>query len=174
MIADRRANPRDDFITAYVHAAHEAGELTPIEIVAQLVTVILGGSDTTRSAMAIQVALLLNEREQWEAVCRDPSLIPAAVAEALRYEPAVGSVPRFTVTDIEIDGFMAPAGSILTLSTLSAMRDPLLYPDPDRFNIRRTGHPRWQLAVPDCDSAGTAAIVRACRHSTHRATSSQL
>jgi cytochrome P450 len=145
LLADRRVKPREDFITTYMHAAHEAGMLTPMEIVAQLVTVILGGSDTTRAAMAIQVALLLQNHEQWEAVCRDASLIPGAVAEALRFEPAVGSVPRFTAADIEIDGYTVPAGRILTLSTMSAMRDPALYPDPDRFDIRRTGHPRWHM-----------------------------
>jgi cytochrome P450 family 103 len=79
-------------------------------------------------------------------VCQNPNLIPGAVAEALRFEPAVGSVPRFTVADIDIDGFVVPAGRILTLSTLSALRDPALYPDPDRFDITREKHPRWHLA----------------------------
>jgi cytochrome P450 len=145
LIADRRANPREDFIKTFVRAAEEAGEITPTEMMAQLVTVIVGGSDTTRSAMAIQVALLLQHHEQWEAVCRDASLIPGAVAEALRYEPAVGSVPRFTLADIERDGYVVPAGHILILSTLSAMRDPALYSDPDRFDISRTDHPRWHI-----------------------------
>lgn len=145
LLADRRANPREDFITTFMRAADDAGTLTPMEIVAQLVTVILGGSDTTRAAMAIQVALLLQDREQWEAVCRDASAIPGAVAEALRFEPAVGSVPRFAATDIEIDGYTVPAGRVLTLSTMSAMRDPALYPNPDRFDIARTGHPRWHM-----------------------------
>jgi cytochrome P450 len=91
--------------------------------------------------MVMQVALLLQHREQWEAVCADPELVPAAVVEALRYEPPVGSTPRFTLEDIELEGCTIPAGRVLSLSTLSAMRDPALYADPDRFNIRRADHP---------------------------------
>ena len=145
LIAERRVAPRDDFLTDFIRLTDDAGELSPLEAVAQLVVVILAGSDTTRAAMAIQVALLLQDRAQWDAVCADPALIPGAVSEALRYEPSVGSVPRFTATDIVIDGYVVPAGRILSLSTLSAMRDPAVYVDPDRFDIRRTDHPRWHM-----------------------------
>lgn len=144
LVADRSASPRDDFLTGYVRAVEEAGELSPAEIISQVVVVIIGGSDTTRAAMAIQTALLL-EHGEWEAVCADPSLIPGVVSESLRYEPPVGSVPRFTLADIEIDGFTVPANKVLTLSTIAAMRDPALYADPDSFDIRRTDHPRWHL-----------------------------
>ena len=111
----------------------------------QVVTIIIAGSDTTRGAIAVQVALLLQHREQWDAICADPALIPGAVSEALRYEPVVGSIPRFAVEDIEIEGYVVPRKSILSLSTLSAMRDPAQYADPDTFNIRRTDHPRRHL-----------------------------
>jgi len=67
------------------------------------------------------------------------------VSESLRYEPVVGTIPRFTLEDIEIEGYLVPRNSILSLSTLSAMRDPSQYADPDRFNIRRTDHPRRHL-----------------------------
>jgi cytochrome P450 len=143
LVVDRRASPRDDFLTTFLRVAHGQSELTPIEILAQIGIVIMGGSDTTRAAMAIQTALLLQNPEQWRAVCDDYALIPGAVSEALRYEPVAGSVPRFTLADIEIDGCIVPAGRLLTLSTLSAMRDPALYADPERFDIHRTDHPRW-------------------------------
>ncbi|WP_088343796.1 MULTISPECIES: cytochrome P450 [Rhodomicrobium] len=143
LVADRRHASRDDFSTSFVKAAEEAGELSLGEILSQLVTVIVAGSDTTRAAMAIQVALLLQDRPQWEAVCSNPPLIPGTVSEALRYEPAIGSVPRFTTADIAIDGYVIPAGRVLRLSTMSAMRDTALYADPDRFDIRRSDHPRW-------------------------------
>jgi cytochrome P450 len=143
LLADRRATPRMDFLSSYVLGVDAAEKLSPIEVISQIVTVIISGSDTTRAAMAILVSLLLQHREQWEAVCNgDMDLIASAVAESLRYEPAVGSSPRFTLADIEIAGYLVPAGSVLSLSTLSAMRDPALYADPDRFNIRRSDHPR--------------------------------
>jgi hypothetical protein len=141
LLAARRANPCGDFLTGYVNAVDEAGNLVPLEIIVQIMTVIIGGSDTTRAAMALQVALLLQHREQWEAICNDPALIPGAVSEALRYEPSVGSVPRVTLEDIELDGCVVPRGQMLSLSTMSAMRDPARYAEPDRFDIRRADLP---------------------------------
>lgn len=137
VLANRRAQPRNDFITSYVGNANADDRLSPFEAVVQIVSVILGGSDTTRAAMTMQVSLLLQHRQQWDAVCSDAALIPGAVAEALRYEPSVGSVPRFTLEDIEIDGITVPANRLLTLSTMAAMRDPARHADPDRFDIRR-------------------------------------
>lgn len=146
LLSDRRTTPRLDFLSSYVLGVDADEKLSPIEVISQIVTVIIGGSDTTRAAMAIQVFLLLQHREQWDAVCAGGmSLIAGAVSEAMRYEPAVGSTPRFTLADIEISGYLVPAGSVLSLSTLSAMRDPALYTEPDRFNIRRTDHPRRHM-----------------------------
>jgi cytochrome P450 family 103 len=146
LLARRRASPRDDFLTDYVAMAEQGGTLSSAETLSQLIIVILAGSHTTRTAMVMQVALLLQHREQWDAVCRNPALIPSAVSEALRYEPPVGSVPRFTLEDIEIGGEVVPAQRVLALSTLSALRDPALYSDPDRFNILRTDHRYRHLA----------------------------
>jgi cytochrome P450 family 103 len=147
LLADRRATPRLDFLSSYVLGVDDAARLSPIEVVSQIVTVIIAGSDTTRAALAIMVYLLLQHREQWQAVCSgNMGIIAGAVSESLRYEPSVGSTPRFTLADIEVAGYLVPAGSVLSLSTLSAMRDPALYSEPDRFNIRRADHPRRHIA----------------------------
>jgi cytochrome P450 len=140
-LAARRAAPRNDFLTDYIAMVEQEGTLSAAETLSQVAAVILAGSDTTRAAMVMQIALLLQHRDQWEAVCADPELIPGAVAEALRYEPPVGSTPRFTLEDIDLEDCAIPAQRVLSLSTLSAMRDPALYADPDRFNIRRADHP---------------------------------
>ena len=123
-------------------AVDEADVLSRIEALIQIVTVILAGSDTTRAALTIQTSLLMQHREQWDGLRGDPSLIPGAVLESLRYEPSVGSFPRFTLEDIEIDGCTVPRNCVLSMSMLSAMRDPALYRDPDRFDISRTDVPR--------------------------------
>jgi cytochrome P450 len=145
LLASRRRSPRDDFLTSYVQAIDEHDNLSAAETLAQIVTIILAGSDTTRAAMTIQVGLLLGHREQWDAVCRDSSLVAGAVAECLRYEPSVGSLPRFTLEDIELDGCVVPRNRMLSLSTLSAMRDPSTCSDPDRFDIRRADPPRRHM-----------------------------
>lgn len=138
----RRLDPRDDFLSRFLAEAEAAGELTPEEVVVQLVQMIIGGTDTTRVAGAMQVALLLRHPEQWEAVGRDPGLIPAAVAESLRYEPSASSTGRVAREDIVLDGHVLPAGSLIILSTMSAMRDERVYGRPDVFDIRRTDLPR--------------------------------
>jgi cytochrome P450 len=145
LLGARGAALNNEFLASYLKTVTEAGNLSAADILSQIVTIIIAGSDTTRGAIAMQVALLLQHREQWDAVCADAALIPGAVSESLRYEPVVGSIPRFTLEDIEIDGYLVPRNSILSLSTLSAMRDPAQYVDPDRFNIRRTDHPRRHL-----------------------------
>ena len=141
LLSTRRTNPCADFLSGYVSAVDEAQNLSAVETVTQIMTLILGGSDTTRTALAVQLALLLAHREQWEAVCANPGLVPDAVTEALRFEPAVASVPRVTLEDIELEGYLVPRGQLLTLSTLSAMRDPARYADPDRFDISRADRP---------------------------------
>jgi cytochrome P450 len=142
LLMDRRRNPRDDFLTSYTKALDASEKLSHAESVVQMMTILLGGSDTTRSALAIQTSLLLENRDQWDAVCRDPTLSPAAVSECLRYEPSVGSVPRVTLDDIWLDAWLIPRGQIVSLSTLAAMRDPEVYADPDRLDIRRIDLPR--------------------------------
>jgi cytochrome P450 family 103 len=145
LMSGRRGGLENEFLLAYLADAKRKGELSPVEIVVQIVMLIIGGTDTTRVAMATQVGLLLQHREQWEAVCRDPALIPGAVSEALRYEPSVASVGRHTVEDIELDGEILPAGKFVMLSTMSAMRDETVFSRPDVFDIRRTDHRRLHL-----------------------------
>jgi cytochrome P450 family 103 len=142
LVAERRKAPGSDFLSTFLADADQKGELSPIEIIFQIVGVIIGGTDTSRVAMAVLVALLLDHREQWDAVCRDPALIPGAVVEAMRYEPSIASTFRYTLEDIDLDGWLLPGGSFLALSMMSAMRDEMVYERPDTFNIYRTDHPR--------------------------------
>lgn len=136
--------PRSDLLENMA-AAVAVDALTPAEAVAQLVTLIIGASDTTRAAMAIQVGLVLATGQAWSQLGDDPNLARAVVAEALRLEPPVGSVPRFSMEEIALNGATIPAGRLVSLSTLSAMRDPARFSDPDAFVIDRTDHTRWPL-----------------------------
>jgi cytochrome P450 len=141
-LEDRRRAPRDDFLSDFLAKADAASELSPLEIIFQIVQLIVGGTDTTRVAIVVQLALLLQHREQWDAVCRDPSLIPGAVAEAMRFEPSVASFVRVTTEEIEVGGAVLPARQFVILSTMSGARDEEAYQRPDVFDIRRTDQPR--------------------------------
>ena len=141
----RMRQQRDDLLGQLVGAWQSGSALSFDGFVTQVIGLIVGGTDTTRGAFAMMVGLLLRHPAQWDALKRDPSLVPGAVAESLRYEPSVASIARFVVSPIEFAGFVIPAGSLVRISTMSAMRDPSLYADPDRFDIRRTDHPRLHL-----------------------------
>jgi cytochrome P450 family 103 len=139
---DRRRSPRDDFLSRILANVDDAGELSPLEIVFQVLQLIVGGTDTTRVALTMQLALLLQHREQWDAVCRDSGLVAAAVAESLRFEPSVGGFARMTTADIHVGDTVVPAGNLITFLNISGMRDENTYARPDVFDIHRTGQPR--------------------------------
>jgi cytochrome P450 len=144
LIQERRARPRADFITEYLANTANDGVLTEMEIQSQVLGLILAGSDTTRGSMGMTLAHLLTRKDQWSAFCADPDgLKKAVVDEGLRYDPVISGLPRIAVQDMEIDGYLVPAGTPVMVSMLSSLRDPAVYADPDTFNIRRTDHPRW-------------------------------
>lgn len=144
LLADRRANPKGDFLSDYAAATSASGDLTEAEIRAQVVGLILAGSDTTRNSMCMILHQLLRHPDQWAALCADPDgLKKKAVEEGLRYEPVVSGIPRVAIDDMEVEGYLIPAGALIAVSIISSLRDPEVYANPEQFDIFRTDHPRW-------------------------------
>jgi cytochrome P450 len=144
LLDERRKAPRGDFISQYVATTTEDRELSEKEIRTQVLGLILAGSDTTRGSMCMTLAHLLRHEDQWRAFCADPDgLKKGVVAEGLRYDPIVSGIPRVAVRDIDVDGFLVPAGFPVGVSLISALRDPEVYAAPDKFDIRREDHPKW-------------------------------
>lgn len=137
LIEDRRRRPRGDFLSDFVASVDEVAEMSSLEAVMQIVSVVLGGTDTSRAAIVVMIGLLLRQPGLWDALRNQPAMMAAAVSESLRFEPAVASIPRLAIEHIELDGHVIPRGSPLLLSTMSALRDPVSYVDPDRFNLTR-------------------------------------
>jgi cytochrome P450 family 103 len=146
LLEERRAEPREDFLTDYLERVSELGELTPKEILMQVVSLVIAGSETTRFALTSMVGLLLSDRVQWENLCTDLGLVPGAVKESLRYEPPVGSIGRIVVEPLSVDGIALKKGAVLSVSLLSAQRDETVFEDAARFDITRRDHPRWGLS----------------------------
>lgn len=144
-LKDRLAAPKGDLLSSVAASWQEEQAISFESLVFQVITMIVGGSDTTRAAFAMLVALLLQDGDAWQELLTDRSLVAGAVSEALRFEPSVGTIPRVLLTDMSVGDIRMPAGSVLRLSTLSALRDPALYANPERFDIRRTDHPRLHL-----------------------------
>lgn len=145
----RLAAPNEDLLSSVVHSWNAGRPISFMSLVHQVITLLVGGADTTRANFAALVALLLRNREQWRAVVADPNLAPGAVAEALRFDPAVGCITRLTLEPLRLSGVEIPAGATVRASTMSAMRDPDLFREPDRFDIHRDDHPRLHLAFGD-------------------------
>ncbi len=147
LLEDRKGQPRDDFLSRLLADAKERFELTLDDIRWQVVTLIIGGSDTTRLALCSTLALLLSHPEQWQAFCQDPEgLKKQVVQEGLRFEPPIASFARVALEDIALDGSVLPAGSAVSVCLASAMRDERVYADPFKFDILRGDHPRWHPA----------------------------
>jgi cytochrome P450 len=147
LLCERKGQPRDDFLSRLLVDAQERFELSLDDIRWQVVTLIIGGSDTTRLALCSTLALLLSHPEQWQAFCQDPEgLKKQVVQEGLRFEPPIGSFSRVTLADVDLDGLILPAGSPVSVCLLSAMRDERLFADPFKFDIFREDHPRWHAA----------------------------
>lgn len=147
LLEDRRRRPKEDFLSNYVGATTASDELTEGEIRAQIVGLILAGSDTTRNSICMILSTLLQHPDQWSALRVDPDKLKRnAVEEGLRFEPVVSGVGRIVTRDMGLEGHLIPAGAPVVLSLVSVLRDPAVYAEPERFDIRRMDHPRWSFA----------------------------
>jgi cytochrome P450 len=140
LIRARRAAPRDDLLSRLIAAANEAEEsFSDDDLVVLIINLIFGGHDSSRSMLALGVALLVQHPDQLERLREDPSLAQSAGDEILRYEPIVPVLAREPSEDIEVAGVTLAAGEPFLMSILSANRDPEVFDEPDRFDISRSG-----------------------------------
>ena len=137
LIARTWAGQENGFLSRFLTFLDADQQLSGIEIIIQIVQLIIGGTESVRTAMVAQIANLLTHRGQWEAICDDPALVPAAVSEALRFEPGIAGVVRVSTDDIDLDGWTLPAGQLVILSSMSALRDERIFKSADSFNIFR-------------------------------------
>ena len=138
LIEVRRNKPGSDLLGALISAEEQGDRLTAEEIAACVVFLSNAGFSTTRNLIASAVVALLENREQWELLVGDPSLIGEAVAEALRYDCSLTSTPRFARRETMIGNRrLAPGAAVFCLLN-AANRDAKRFPDPDRFDIMRT------------------------------------
>jgi cytochrome P450 len=144
LIADKRAKPGEDLLSALVlahDAADEAGAgaaLTTTELLSAAYHLVMAGFDTTVNLIASGTLALLTHPSQMARLQRDPSLFPAAVEELLRFTNPVNHVNlRFAAEDLRIGDVVIPAGERVLIATSSADRDPAQFPDPDRLDLGR-------------------------------------
>lgn len=142
LMARRRADPRDDMMTDLLTAQADGG-LSEKEVVAMVFLLLIGGHETTVNLISTAMLALLREPSQAAWLRTNPSLLPLAVDEFLRYEsPVRMATLRFTTEPVDVSGVVIPADELVLISLGGANRDPARFPDPDRLILDRgdNGH----------------------------------
>jgi cytochrome P450 len=141
LAARKRAQPGDDIATSLLHAEVDGQRLTDIEFIMFFVLLIIGGSDTTRNLVAGGTCVLIEHPEDRAKLEADPSLLPTAIEEMLRYISPVIMFLRTATKDTELRGVRVNQGDRAAMFYPSANRDETQFADPDRFDITRTPNP---------------------------------
>ncbi|HLG66242.1 MAG TPA: cytochrome P450 [Acidimicrobiales bacterium] len=139
-VADRWASPRDDLTSDLVRLSREKpDQLNQFDIVNIVYSMALAGHETTTNTIGSGVfALLAHGRSQWQRLVEDPSLIPNAVEEILRFEGPVLYHRRIAKVDTVVGGVPIPAGAKVMMAFGSADRDPEEFgDDADSFRVDR-------------------------------------
>lgn len=174
-LAGRDHDERDnDFLPAYLDVAENEQRHSRIEALMQIVQLIIGGTESIRIAIVAQTVNLLAHPWLWNSVCADAKLVPAAVSESLRFEPGIAGLVRISTDDIVIGKRVLPAGELVVLSSMSALRDERKFERPDVFDIFREDGGLSNLAFGAgahrciADALGRAALEEALSALTER------
>lgn len=134
---ERRTDPREDLVSALVTAEVDGRRLDDEEAANFSMLLLLAGHITTTILLGNAVRTLDEHPGVWDELRADPSLIPGAVEEVLRYRSPFTQVGRSTLRSAEVSGVTIPADALVMPWLLSANRDNRAHSEPDRFDIRR-------------------------------------
>ncbi|MCG3752066.1 cytochrome P450 [Amycolatopsis sp. Poz14] len=139
LIAEHRAQPQDDLMTALIEARDVRDRLTELELVDLCVGILVAGHETTASQIPNFVYALLDQHEHWERLCADPSLIPTAVEELLRFVPlgAGAGFARYATEDVEVGDVLVRQGEPVLVAIGAANRDRLQFGTADQLVLDR-------------------------------------
>lgn len=143
LIADRRANPQDDFVTTLVNASRaDDGRLSDQELRDGLVLLIFGGYDTTRNQLGLAMETFMAHPDQWRLLAERPELGKAAVEEVMRVNPTVRWVTREALEDFQYEDLFVPAGTTVHMISEAAGTDPRVFGEPS-FDITAERKPHY-------------------------------
>lgn len=138
VLADRRANGGDDLIGVLVRAEVEGERLADEMLYFDSLLLLIGGDETTRHVITGGIYQLLRDRQQWERLREDRSLLPGAIEEMLRWVSPIRNMARTVTRDVVFGGKELRAGQKVLLLYPSANRDEDVFEDPFRFDITRS------------------------------------
>lgn len=165
LIKERRANPGgSDIITQLVEASDAEDEdrrLTDLEIIANCMLLHNAGFSTTKNLISNGMYLFITHPDAYDDMRANPDVIPSAVEEILRYEgPPRNSLLRISPEDMELGGMRIRKGEHVYAILSAANRDPAVFPDPHKFDIRRQGprHVAFGGGIHMCLGASLARL----------------
>jgi len=136
-VAERRRVPREDLSAALLNAELDGDRLDDGEVVGFLFLMIIAGNETTAKLLGNALYWLWRNPDQRRAVDADPKLVPRWVEETLRYDGSTQALARTLTADVELHGERLKAGDRVVLLVGSGNRDERVFPDADRFDVRR-------------------------------------
>ncbi len=161
LLVDKRAAPADDLLSALITARDSGDSLDEPELLAMIFLLLVAGHETTVNLIATGTLALLTHPSEFSRLRSDPSLLPGAVEELLRYaNPLNHATDRYAPESFEVGGVMIPAGEPVLVVTSSANRDPGRFPDPDRLDVGRdaSGHVAFGHGIHYCVGAPLARL----------------
>jgi len=135
LLVRRAVEPGDDLVSALV--AEQGDKITAAELGPLVRLLLIAGFETTVNAIGSGMRWLLNDRDQWELLVKEPERAPAVAEEVLRFEPPVQQAVRVALTETEVAGFPIRKNQWIIPVLAAANRDPEVYPEPNRFDITR-------------------------------------
>ncbi len=140
--AARRECPADDLVTTWVQGEANGCPMDDSKLVNETGLVISGGAETTRTVIARSLVAFAEHPDQWEAMHADPSLIPGAIEEMIRWVTPLNNMFRVATADTTVGGLPVQEGDRMALLYPSANRDEAVFDDPFTFDIRRSPNPQ--------------------------------
>ena len=130
-------DPGQSLLAAAAQHVGRYGGLSTEEAVSNAAVLMFGGIETTEGMITNAAWHLLSHQDQLRLVRGDPGLLPNAIEESLRLEPAAAVVDRYATQDMRLGDAAVRQGDLVTVSLAGAGRDPAVFPDPDRFAVQR-------------------------------------
>jgi cytochrome P450 len=142
VMADRRAHPREDLLTAIARSTLGGEELPQEHLDGAWLLIVFAGNDTSRNSLTGTIQLLDEFRDQRQMVIDEPALIPRMAEEALRLVSPVKHMRRTALEAFELNGQMIAKDEKVVMWYGAANRDPNIFPNPDRFDMMRDNYDR--------------------------------
>ncbi len=136
-LAEKRAHPGADLTSDLIQAEEQGDALSETELISMIFLLIVAGHVTTVNLIGNGTLALLEHPDQLRLLQSDPSLLPAAIEELLRYTPPVTFTARWASEDVPLHGKVIHKGEIVVVSLAGADTDPTQFPDPDTLNLTR-------------------------------------